>query len=370
MKPICKTQILKRLSSVSRKVRVQQDVANLPRRTRRGFSLAEMTLVLIVTAMIMQTGIELATSHTKRQITQRAAATMSAVSDDIQTYMDRNYFALVATLNAAPNNVIEQDWLALINTNLVSLDEVPLSPDGGDMRLFFTLRGDTVYSVVMSFDGTGSKYAPKPDANTRFAGKVQSISPNRLNGWDFSLPIPEIATLTGEDLNGNIGVIRQVALDVNVNPYLHRIAVPGRPDLNSMEANLDLGGFNIDNALTITTLDLEVQDQLSVAGSITASTITSTGDATVGDIIANNVTSTEVNANNASLTGELNTNTAAIRGDLVTDSFRGNNASFGNLSATNFTGGSVFLSTGNYIQIDVSRIDADLVIADQVFIGD
>ena len=164
---------MKQLVQKLEKLFGKNELQDLPRRARRGFSLAEMTLVLIVSAFILQTGIEVATSHTKRQITQRTAANMSRMADDVQTYMDRNYFTILADLNAAPNNVIERDWSDLISANLISMNDIPVSPDGGDLRLFFTLRGDTVYSVIMSFDGAASTYSPKPDPNTKFAGRIQ-----------------------------------------------------------------------------------------------------------------------------------------------------------------------------------------------------
>lgn len=360
-----KVQTFLQRNVVAKKIRTK-----MPRRLRRGFSMVEMTLVLIVTSLILQTGVEMATAHTKRQITQRSAATMSRVADDIQTYMESNYFTLTAQLASAPGNVIEVDWLSLINGNLVSLDAVPLSPDGGDMRLFFTMRGDAIYSVVMSFDGNGSNFSPRPDPNTKFAGKVQGHAPNDLNGWDFSLSIPEIANLTGEDLTGNIGVVRQVSVDVNVDPYLHRIAIPGRPDLNQMLGDLDMGGFSISNALSVTTQDLQVHDEMVVSGRIDASLITSSGDVSVEEIEADQVVSDEVDVNNATISGDLQAQTAAIHGHTVTNTLVGTQASLDDLSVTDLNGGSVYLSTGNYINIDVGRIDAELIIADQVFIGD
>jgi competence protein ComGC len=353
-----------------RKTSVKQNRAHTPRRARRGFSLAEMTLVLIVTAMIMQTAIELATSYTKRQITQRTAANMSRVADDVQSYMDRNYFALSADLAAAPGNVIEADWASLIAGNLISLDSPPVSPDGGDLRLFFTMRGNSIYSVLMSFDGNGSTYSPRPDPNTKFAGKVQGNASNSLRGWDFALDIPEVATLTGENLNGNIGVIRQVSYDVNVDPYLHRIAIPGRPDLNTMEADLDMGGFDMNNALTVTTDNIDVQDQMVVNGRLNADRIDTAGDVLAEDMQANQADLNEINARNATVAGNLSANSAAIQGDLTTQTITGQDASFRNLSTANFDGGTVFLASGNYIQIDAQTVNAERVIADQVFVGD
>ena len=342
----------------------------LPRGSRRGFSMIEMTLALLVTAMIMQTGVELATAQAKRRITQRVAANMSRVADDVQTYVERNYFAIAAELAAAPNNVVERRWDDLIEADLVSLNDAPLSPDGGDPRLFLTLRGDTVYAVVMSFGGERSGYAPRPDPNTRFAGRVQGHDPDTLSGWDFSLGIPEIAALAGEDLVGNIGVIRHTAPEVNIVPYLHRVEVPGRPELNRMLADLDMGGFAINNALTVAARNLDVQDEMAVAGRLTADTVASTGDALVGEVAANRVISDEVTADNATVSDTLDTVTAVVRGNLAAEAIAGREASFSDLSTTTFSGGAVFLSSGNYVQLNAGRIDAESVIADRVFIGD
>ncbi|MCE6958098.1 hypothetical protein LAZ40_03380 [Cereibacter sphaeroides] len=339
------------------------------RRARRGFSIPEMVLVLIVTAMILQTGIETATAYIKRQVTQRTAATLSRVADDVQTYMDRNYFTLVSELSTAPNRVVERSWTDLIGANLISLDRVPLSPDGGAPRLFFTLRGDTVYSVIMSFNGAASNYSPRPDPNTRFAGKVQPNAPTRLNGWDFSLDVPEIAALSGTSLAGNIGVIRSVSMDVDVDPYLHRIAVPGRPELNQMQADLDLGGFNIDNALTVRTQDLRVQDEMAVNGRLTAGSVTTTGDATVSEVNTTTIDASEVKADNANVTGTMTTRSAVAR-TVTASTFTGNTAAFTDLTANRLTGGTVHITSGNYVELNANKVDADQIIADRVYVGD
>ncbi len=342
----------------------------LPRGSRRGFGMAEMALALIVTAMIMQTGIELATAQAKRRITQSAAANMSRVADDVHTFTERNYFAISAELAAAQGNVVERDWDDLIGENLVSLDVAPTSPDGGNLRLFHTLRGDTVYTVVMSFGGVESGRAPRPGPNTRFAGKIQAHDPNNLSGWDFSLEIPEIAALTGEDLTGNIGVIRRVSFDTDVDPYLHRIEIPGRPELNRMLADLDMGGFAIDNALTVEARNFNVEDEMTVAGRLTADEIASTGDAMVGEILTDRVVSDEMSVDNATVSNVLDAVTAVVRGDLAARSITGGDASFSDLSTTTFSGGSVFLGSGDYIQLNAGSIEAESVIADRVFIGD
>lgn len=340
------------------------------RRARRGFSMTEMGLVLVVSAMIMQTGVELAAAHAGRMATQRAAAVLSRVADDVETYVDRNYFAIAAELGAAPGNVVERDWGALIDANLISLDAPPLSPDGGEPRLFFTLRGDSVYAVVMSFDGAASRRSPRPDPNARFVGMIQGHDPDSLNGWDFSLDIPEIAALAGEDLVGNIGVVRQVAPDANIDPYLHRVEIPGRPDLNRMLGDLDMGGFDIRNALVVSARTLEVQDAMSVEGRLAAREIVAEGDAVFGEVATERVEAATVSADSATVSETLSAASVAVGGDLEAGTVAGRDASFDNLSAVKFSGGTVHLGAGRFDRVDAKRVEADHVIADRVFVGD
>ena len=332
--------------------------------------MTEMGLVLVVSAMIMQTGVELAASHAGRMATQRAAAVLSRVADDVETYVDRNYFAIAAELAAAQGNVVERDWGTLIDANLISLDAPPLSPDGGEPRLFLTLRGDSVYAVVMSFGGAGSRRSPRPDPNARFVGMVQGHDPDNLNGWDFSLDIREIAAFSGEDLVGNIGIVRHVAPDANVEPYLHRVEIPGRPDLNRMLGDLDMGGFDIRNALTVSARTLEIQDAMSVDGRLAAGEIAAVGDAVFGEVATDRVEAATVAADSSTVAGALNAASVAVGGDLEAATVVGRDASFDNLSAVTFTGGTVFLGVGRFDKVDANRVEADRVIADSVYVGD
>jgi type II secretory pathway pseudopilin PulG len=343
--------------------------SRISRRSRRGFSLVEMGLVLIVVSLLVKTAVEVSTSHTRRQVTQKAAGNMSAVADDVQTYLERTYYEVRASLEAAPGGVIEESWDNLISSNRISLPSLPVSPDGGDIRLFLTLRGDAVYAVLMSFNGAAGAFSPRPDPTTRFAGRVTPNMPTRLNGWDFSLDIPEIATLTGLDLSGNIGVIRYVSQTVNVDPYLHRIAIPGRPDLNRMRADLDMGGFDLINANRIETRDLIVQDSLTVPGRLQAGEVLSDGDARFVQVSAGSMQADNMVAGNLNLSGSVSAG-SVITGAVETQSLVSASATFSTLIADFFEGGVVYLGTGNFAQLDVNELNADRLIADEVYVGD
>ena len=109
----------------------------------------------------------------------------------------------------------------------------------------------------MSFDVAASMRSPRPDPNARFVGMVQGCNPDRLEWLDFSIDIPEIAALAGEDFVENIGDVRQVAPAANVDPYQHRVEIFGRPAEPDAQ-RFGRGRVRYRNALTVTAWTLEV----------------------------------------------------------------------------------------------------------------
>ena len=102
-----------------------------------------------------------------------------------------------------------------------------------------------------------------------------------LRGWDFSYDLSDIIAETGDDFRGELGAIRQVSDQVHVSPYLHRVAVPGRPELNRLEAPLDMNGNDIVDAGRIEAVDVAVGGALTVRGELTVDSATVTNELSV-----------------------------------------------------------------------------------------
>ncbi|EBB7359908.1 TPA: shufflon system plasmid conjugative transfer pilus tip adhesin PilV [Salmonella enterica] len=81
---------------------------------------------------------------------------------------------------------------------------------------------------------------------------------------------------------------------INISDYLYRKAVPGHPELNTMNTALNMGGNNITNAATTTTTTLN-------ATNANATTVTAT------NVNSTNVTATNVNAQTTRTAGETYT---------------------------------------------------------------
>ena len=264
-----------------------------------GFSLVELALVLIVTSMIMKTGVELATTQIKRQITQRTAGVLSRIADDVETYMEYNYFVLKGQVDPSSTGTGIRGRLdelsRLINANDISLDAEPVSPDRGNIRLFFIVQNDSIYAVLMSFGGNTSFYTPRPDPNTRFTGKVRTG--NKLEGWDFSFDVSAIATLTSETLTGNIAAIRQIAFTTHISPYLHRTP-QANSDLNKMDGDLNMGGNSIQNVTRIETESLKAGEieasNIDIAEKVTAAEVVIDGTLDVRNLNAVTVTTENI----------------------------------------------------------------------------
>ena len=337
---------------------------------RRGFSMVEMTLVLIISSFLIQSAVLVATSYTRKKVVQSTAATLSVLGDDIETYIDRNYFEILGTLGSSPGATQEINLATLIGANRISTNEIPVMPDKGELRAFLTLRGgDTIYAVLLSHNGLDVPISPKPDPLVRLAGRVDGAAPDTLRGYEFSLPIPQIQAQLGGDIVNSVGVIRYISRVTDVDPYLHRIPMPD-VTLNTMEGDLNMGGFNIINVDNLLTETMNVTGELEALGEITTPIFTSTGDVilesfTAEDAQINILASDTISADSLIMpNGRLITDTADIN---IIDA---NSSSIRDLSTIQFNAQTLFFQEGNFINIDAETVNSEEVITDRIFIGD
>ena len=126
-----------------------------------------------------------------------------------------------------------------------------------------------------------ASHVPRPDGGAQLVGRVDAHAVTELRGWDFTYDLNDIIAETGDDFEGELGAIRQVSDQVHVSPYLHRVAVPGRPELNRLEAPLDMNGNDIVDAGRVEAADVAIAGALTVGGELTADTATIANELTV-----------------------------------------------------------------------------------------
>lgn len=292
------------------------------RKHRRGISLLELTLSLVVISFITSNWVELSTKHIQRKQVQRTAVFLSSLADELEVYATNEFHDLFPNPaeGEEPEELSEYSWTELRADSAISLDADPVTPLKQTVTVFFQEIDDSIYVVLLT-EGSPSPLPPRPEGGSRFVGMVDATDPDVLRGWDFEFDITDIKAEADRTFLNSIGVIRQVSDRIDISPFLHRFDVPSNPELNSMEGNLEFEGESVLSAATIEVETMTVSSDITVTGTATVGTLTVSGEATLEDVTATEITSDTITATIIDTT-TLNSDTAEIV-TLTTDSLTG-----------------------------------------------
>ena len=260
-------------------------VMSRARRRRRGAGLAEVTLALVATSILIAGGVRLLTDAVGRQAVQRSAGQLSRLADDVAAWAGAEYTVLQPRVAATANATEEHAWADLIAAGDVSQDTVPATALRQDVRVFLHAPdAGNLYVVLLTDAPAGGtvSHVPRPDRSARLVGRVDAHAADELRGWEFTYDLTDIIAETGEGFTGELGAVRQISDVIHVSPYLHRVAVPGRPELNRLEAALDMNGNDIVDAGTVGAAEVVVDGDLTVDGEVEVDDLTVSNALTVG----------------------------------------------------------------------------------------
>ena len=256
------------------------------RHRRRGVGLGDVTLALVIISILITGATRFATDFVHRQAVQRTAGQLSRLVDDVGAWAAAEYTALQPRVAATANNTEEHAWADLIAAGDVSEDAAPSTALRQSVRVFLHAPdAGNLYVVVLTDGDAAATHVPRPDRSARLVGRVDLHAPEELRGWEFHYDLTDIVAETSTDFTGELGAIRQISDVLHVSPYLHRVAVPGRPELNRLEAPLDMNGNDIVDGGEVTTARAIIGGDLTVAGEFSAGTMTIADSLTVQDTL-------------------------------------------------------------------------------------
>ena len=298
-------------------------------RRRRGVGLADMTLAMVVMVVVIDGAVRFGADLIARNAVALTAGQLSRLADDVEAWAAAEYTTLQPRVDALANRTEELSWSVLIAAGDVSQDSVPATALRQTVRVFLHAPNVGNLYVVLLTESPGGgvvSHVPRPDGSAQLVGRVDVHASNELRGWDFSYDLSDIIAATGDDFRGELGGIRQVSDEIHVSPYLHRIAVPGRPELNRLEAPLDMNGNDIVDAGRVEAADVAIDGELTVGGELTVDTATISNDlevqgtltaasanidaVTAPSVVANALTAPSVSAGTADV-GVLTVSTEA-----------------------------------------------------------
>ncbi|RKP47557.1 shufflon system plasmid conjugative transfer pilus tip adhesin PilV [Trinickia fusca] len=148
----------------------------------------------------------------------------------------------------SPTNVFGQTWQLQV-----------LQPSAGQLQSLVTSQGGTPISntrqLVQIAAQAGAQGGFVPYANQ--AGDA-SMSPTTANGAYGGWKLP-LANYTNPG-SGHLASLLAFTNMQSSNAYLYRVAVPGHPELNTMQTALNMGTHDVDNAANVNATGVDVQN--------------------------------------------------------------------------------------------------------------
>lgn len=307
-----------------------------PQRARQGLSLLEAALVLLITIPVLTQVINLSAAYAR----QRAAELDARFLTDL-AHAGRNLvlaqgqtFTIGTPLTYTPAQLqtaglLDPGAAAQSATGrLYRIDVLPRSAN----EIIILARGSVRAGAPVFMT------IPQAREGIKRVGLIHSLAPNVLRGpsLNYDLTWMTGAFAPAKPVAGDLVALDVVRRDQSITPYLHRTSNPLFPELNRMQTDLDMDGFDITGAGALVANQINIAQGLNagslsgattIAGSLQTSTLTVSGPvSTTGPVtVAGSLT-----ADSGALSGALNANVveataAQIAGDISTNALSADN---------------------------------------------
>ena len=350
-----------------------------PRRARCGLSLFEALLVMLIAIPMTQQGVSLAQHYIRQQAGVQESRLLTQVVTAASTYALREGLDTRIT-NRGVGHI---ETLTLAD---LAHEDVWVSPDartalGRDIEVIFhDTGGGALVVLARAVTPAGEErpsYVPHGGEGIGLVGTVRDYAPDRLLGPGLDYDISGLQSLaqtrTGRSLPevGDQIAIAVLRMDQDVSPFLHRIEVAGHHELNRMQTDLDMGGFDligvgeleaekitVQSAMEINDLhgDLEVEGDIRAGGDlIIPGTLTSDAAEIEGQVSAHGLTVSGAATADTVDTGALRSGSVQVNVSVTVD---------GDIAAQNLSAGTLVADEITAPTATLGRVRAGVVISD------
>lgn len=229
--------------------------------SRAGFSLPSVALGLIISMISISYLANHMEENRRRSEARIAAGQLIEVSDAAQSYIEANASAIMAA--ATPTvafgatgadiqtaGFLDASWL---DTNIWRQEYrlYVIEPTAGTLQgLLVTSGGKSVtgdpefgsFTVPYAASLATSRAGFVPDTN--IPGNVATRIQGTGGGWEFNAGVITNYTNPGP---GHLAALINFGSGSSAQDFLYRVSVPGQPQLNQMQTDLDLGGNSIED---------------------------------------------------------------------------------------------------------------------------
>ncbi len=297
---------------------------------RQAMTLLETVIVLIIAVSAIAYGAQIYAEYLNGITNRATAAQMKDVTQAYSKYLQDNYATVLASVPPGGSTTVSIATLkpqylsaSFADKNPYSQSYVlavrqPLATSNALEAIVYTTGGEVIQNknglAISQEIGSGGGFTlSQGDGVT-----VQST----YNGFNLSL-----AQYSGSGKGKLISAlfINQLGAEVS-DYYLSRNPVPGRPDLNRMNTDLDMGTHAISNSSGVTAATGNI---VASSGSVQGNTVVATTNVTSGGLV---IAGSGVQSNGpVSVLGTISSNSAIQGGSIVS---LGNMTAAGNVVAS------------------------------------
>ncbi|WP_156121182.1 shufflon system plasmid conjugative transfer pilus tip adhesin PilV, partial [Plesiomonas sp. ZOR0011] len=272
---------------------------------KRGFTLIEVLVTIAILAILIPQGLNYFNLYLNQQVTQIAAQHQKSVQTAAAKYVEMHYAQLLAGTLPRVINIDELRGNGLLNQDWFKCGDVPchsgnaigqgvlLNPFSQKYKMVirsYPLGGKTILDALLLTEG-GQKI-PIGDlvSISRAVGAAGGYTEagkaiGTFNLWETTLSAFGGGANVGDGHLASALIVADGAS--RSNDFLYRSAVPGKPELNRMNTDLDLGGNSIRGVNSISATgplsagDIDV-GSINSKGNISGVNIASQGSVTAG----------------------------------------------------------------------------------------
>ena len=333
--------------------------SRVPRRTRRGLSLIEAVLSLILIVIAADGVTKLLARELVRASAREEFRLLDAAAEAATAWIERD---LQGKITAAQGRVLTLDPATLRTAGLWSPAKPFVTRRKRDIAIWYHAPdADSILVFAVAARPVSPPSLPEADPAIEAAGWISPANTSEITGPGLRYVLPAVLTATAPEAfqPGAAIAMRHLSLRRDALPYLYRVAIPGRDDLNTMSTDLLMGGNSVLGINTLATGSL-------TAGTATIDALTATSIISTGNITANTATVTgTLTANSGTFATALSAPSATL-GTLTATSLAATTAQISTLRITDHAVASALTATG---AVTANRVDTPTLTADQLSAG-